>query len=122
LTVSLFVIIFAVAGVRLLTGSHAAAVYTNVYGFDGKCLDDYQDGAANGTKVELNTCNTSNAQKWTYNANGTITNVNGRCLSVGGASTLNGAPVHIFACDGGPGQQWIVSRSAQMISNPHSGR
>src|SRR5438046_1746464 len=52
-SVALFVIVFAFVGVRLLTGGHAAAAYTNIYsGFAGKCLDDYQQKAVDGNPVD----------------------------------------------------------------------
>jgi hypothetical protein len=54
----------------------------------GKCLDAANGGTAAGTPVQLYTCNTTGAQSWTLQSNGTLVNpVSGRCLDVPGGGT-----------------------------------
>ncbi len=74
-------------------------------GLSGKCLDDNQDSAVNGTPAQLWDCNGSAAQNWTY-ANQTLT-INGKCLDVTSRGSANGTLVEIWDCDGGANQQWV---------------
>ncbi|WP_412180647.1 ricin-type beta-trefoil lectin domain protein [Streptomyces sp. ADMS] len=75
-------------------GSNQAWTYTSrkelvVYG--NKCLDAYDSGTANGTKVVIRDCHGGNNQKWNVNTDATITNVNaGLCLDAYRAGTTNG--------------------------------
>ena len=54
------------------------------------------------------TCNGQNNQKWTLNANGSITGVgSGLCLDVNGAGTANGTAVILWTCNGQANQRWV---------------
>jgi hypothetical protein len=79
---------------------------TPVVGLAGKCLDVREDVNADGTQVQLYTCNGTNAQKWTYQNNQLI-NAGGRCLDVSDANSANGTKVQIYDCNGTDAQQWI---------------
>jgi hypothetical protein len=73
------------------------------------CLDGYGQGLTAGTKVDIYPCNQQTNQEWSFNANGTITEVqSGLCLDVTGASTANGAEVELWTCNGGSNQQWTL--------------
>ena len=51
----------------------------------GKCLDVSGGGTADGTKIQLWTCNGSGAQNWTPQSDGTLRNPqSGKCLDVSG--------------------------------------
>lgn len=70
---------------------------------NGKCLDDFGSGTANGNKVDIWTCNGTGAQRWTFS--GGALSVLGTCLadaSGGGAGTK----LAIFTCNGQPSQTW----------------
>jgi hypothetical protein len=88
----------------------------------GKCLDDNRNQTADGTKVDVWTCDGSIAQAWLVQADGTVT-VHGKCLEVLGAGVTAGTPVDLRSCDGSQGQQWhlIPGGAAAMLANPHSG-
>ncbi|MFF1630667.1 ricin-type beta-trefoil lectin domain protein, partial [Streptomyces sp. NPDC058272] len=76
-----------------------------VYG--NKCLDAYNSGTANGTKVVLWDCNGGTNQKWTFNSGGTLTNnVSGLCLDAINNGTANGTLIDLWTCNGGTNQQW----------------
>jgi Glycosyl hydrolase family 59/Ricin-type beta-trefoil lectin domain/Concanavalin A-like lectin/glucanases superfamily len=85
----------------------------------GSCVDDNADSAANGTHVQMYSCNGSVAQKWTMAANGTI-QINGKCMDITGGSTANGALIDEFTCNGGANQQWLAVNGT--LVNPVSGK
>ena len=78
---------------------------TPVVGLAGKCLDVQDDDNADGTQVQLYTCNGTNAQKWTFQDN-QLVNVGGRCLDVSDANSANGTKVQIYDCNGTVAQHW----------------
>jgi hypothetical protein len=88
-------------------------------GESGMCLDDANDSATNGNKVDIYTCNGTLAQVWQY-TNGAIEN-NGSCLDVvGNTSTADGTLVDLWSCNGGLNQVWDVVNGT--LVNPQSGK
>jgi glycosyl hydrolase family 59/ricin-type beta-trefoil lectin protein/glycosyl hydrolase family 59 (putative galactocerebrosidase) len=84
------------------------------------CMDANGGSAANGTKVQMFTCNGSAAsQSWTMAANGTV-QINGSCLDITGGSTANGALIEEWTCNGGANQQWLAVNGE--LVNPASGK
>jgi hypothetical protein len=81
-----------------------------------KCLDDFHDGTANYTEVEMYNCNKSTAQEWTIEANGTIENANGACLDLSGAVYTNNTKIVVYRCNTSPAQQWKYV--SDVIRNP----
>jgi hypothetical protein len=74
-------------------------------GIPGKCVDDKGAGTANGTTVELFTCDGTTAQNWTIEPDGTV-RILGKCLTVGGQEKA-GSPVILSTCQpGASAQQW----------------
>jgi non-reducing end alpha-L-arabinofuranosidase len=90
--------------------THTTQDQLTVYsGSSQMCLDGYGQGLTAGTKVDIYPCNQQTNQEWSFNANGTITEVqSGLCLDVSGASTANGAEVELWTCNGGSNQQWTL--------------
>jgi len=84
-----------------------------------KCVDANANSGANGTVIQMWDCNSTTAQTWTRQSDGTI-RVNGACLDVNGASTANGALVQLWSCNGGGNQQWNVVNGT--LVNPASGK
>ncbi len=93
---------------------------TPIVGFAGLCLDLASDGNADGTKVDVYTCNGTDGQQWTEEPDGTI-HADGKCLSVAGGGTANGTPVDLSACDGGGAQDWVPQSDGALV-NPVTGR
>ncbi len=90
------------------TGSAAVtsgAGGSEVHGFGGKCLDVSGGSSENGAKVQLWTCNGTNAQKWTLE-DGALVTPSGKCLDAAGFRSANGTPVQIWDCHGGDNQKW----------------
>lgn len=89
-----------------------------ITGYGGKCVDVAGASSANGTTVDLYTCNGTNAQQWT-STSGTLRAL-GKCLDVASAGTANGTRVQLYDCNGTGAQQW--SRSGTQLVNPASGK
>ncbi len=77
-------------------------------GLAGKCLDDNGAQTANGTRIQLYTCNATDAQTWSWN-HGTLVGPGGKCLDVMGASLADGTKVALWDCNGGVNQQWTAT-------------
>ncbi|HEX5402367.1 MAG TPA: ricin-type beta-trefoil lectin domain protein [Pseudonocardiaceae bacterium] len=91
-----------------------------ITGLAGKCVDVAGASTVNGTKVDLFTCNGTNAQNWTVATNGTLQAL-GKCMDVTAAGTVNGTKVQLFDCNGTGAQVWQHTASNQLV-NPESGR
>lgn len=86
-----------------------------VKGYDGKCLDDLGNSSANGAKVAIWNCNSSDAaQLWTY-SNGELIH-NGKCLndaSWGGIRTKQ----ILWSCDGALNELWTHLSNNEFVLN-----
>ncbi|OLB78754.1 MAG: chitinase [Actinobacteria bacterium 13_2_20CM_2_71_6] len=97
----------------------SAATSGAITGYGGKCVDVAAANSANGTKVQLWTCNGTNAQQWTVGDDATIRAL-GKCLDVSGAGTANGTRVQLWDCNGTGAQSW--NRSGTQLVNTNSNR
>jgi hypothetical protein len=74
-----------------------------------KCMDVRGGSDADGTPVQIYTCNSSASQQWTYDpATGALTSAFGKCLTAAGAATGNGTRLQIAPCRGTADQQWKI--------------
>ena len=101
-------------GVYSKSGS-AAATGGTITGLAGKCVDVQASGTANGTPVQLYTCNGTNAQKWTVGTDGTIRAL-GKCLDVTAAGTADGTAIQLYDCNGTGAQKWAVSGAKDIVN------
>jgi hypothetical protein len=84
------------------------------------CVDANRGSSANGTKIQMWTCNGSpTSQSWTMASNGTV-QINGSCLDITGANYNNGTLIEEWTCNGGANQQWLAV-NGQLV-NPASGK
>ncbi|HEY0237169.1 MAG TPA: choice-of-anchor D domain-containing protein [Friedmanniella sp.] len=89
---------------------------------DGTCVAAQAGGTADGTAVQLQTCDASAAQLWVLPGDGTARFKN-RCLDTVGGGTAAHTPVVIMGCDGGPSQHWTHrGGSAHALVNAASGQ
>lgn len=104
-----------------LTGAQATPATGTVVSAvnSGKCVDANGNSSANGTAVQLWDCNSTNAQSWTRQPDGTV-RVNGACLDINGGGTSDGTQVQLWSCNGGGNQQWTVINGT--LVNPASGK
>ncbi|MDI6098788.1 PQQ-dependent sugar dehydrogenase [Actinoplanes sp. NEAU-A12] len=92
-----------------------------VVGLAGKCLDVSGGGAADGTKIQLYTCNGTGAQNWSVSGQVWRNPSSGKCLDVAGGATANGTLVQLWTCNGSAAQNW-VAQSDKTVRNPQSNR
>ena len=91
-----------------------------VTGYQGLCLDVRGASSADGTPVQVYTCNGTSAQQWTVESNGTLQSL-GKCLDVAGAGTANGTLVQLYTCNGTAAQTWQAQSNGELV-NPNSGK
>ncbi|MEV4120008.1 ricin-type beta-trefoil lectin domain protein [Micromonospora sp. NPDC049645] len=102
-----------------IPGSPPPPVGGTITGVGGKCLDVDNSGTADGTKIQLWTCNGTAAQSWTRV--GDTYRVLGKCLDVDNGGTANGTKVQLWTCNGTGAQVW-QPQSDGSIRNPQSGK
>ncbi|MEU6843331.1 ThuA domain-containing protein [Streptomyces sp. NPDC046716] len=91
-----------------------------VKGVNGKCLDVRGAATADGTQIQIYTCNTSGAQQWTVAADQTLRAL-GKCLDISGGGNADGTKVQLYACNGSGAQKW-VAQSDGTVRNPQSAK
>jgi chitosanase len=121
--VLVFIVAFAlIGGIIALVATNAAtgqgAIVSKLMA--NKCLDNSANRKVNKNKVQLYTCNNSDAQKWTVTNAGTIVNANGYCLDVAGASKVPKTAVQLYICNDTVAQKWAVKSDGSIV-NPNSG-
>ncbi|MFE2009065.1 ThuA domain-containing protein [Streptomyces sp. NPDC059491] len=91
-----------------------------VKGVNGKCLDVDNAQTADGTKIQLWTCNGTGAQRWTVSADSTVKAL-GKCLDVSGGGSADGTKVQLWTCNGTGAQKWEPQANGT-VRNPQSGK
>ncbi|MEU5517030.1 lectin [Streptomyces griseoaurantiacus] len=86
----------------------------------GTCLDVDHSGTADGTAVQIHTCNSTYAQDWTVAGDGTLRAL-GKCLDVANSGTANGTTVRLWTCNGTGAQTWSPGSGGTLV-NTNSGR
>lgn len=87
----------------------------------GKCLDvNGPNDGGNGSDVVIFDCLREEVdQYWRHNEDESLTSL-GRCLDVKGNSTVAGAEVGLWDCNGVGGQKWVQQDDGTLL-NPQSG-
>ncbi|MFC0033564.1 ThuA domain-containing protein [Micromonospora chaiyaphumensis] len=91
-----------------------------VRGLAGKCLDVRNAATADGTQIQLYTCNGSTAQTWTVTPNATVRAL-GKCLDVSGGGSADGTKIQLWTCNGTGAQNWSAQADGT-LRNPQSGK
>jgi beta-glucanase (GH16 family) len=102
-------------------GGGGAGRTGQITGNGGKCVDVAAANPADGTHIQLFTCNGTNAQRWTWNTGDNTVRALGKCMDVAAAGTTNGTKIQLFTCNGSGAQVW-QARSNGSLFNPQSGR
>jgi len=94
----------------------------------GNMIASLDGGAtADGSKIQLYTCNNTAAQTWAVTPNGPIKAL-GKCLDVSGGGSADGTKIQLYTCNGTGAQNWSArapsaSRTTRARSSaPLSGR
>ncbi len=91
-----------------------------VTGYQGLCLDVRAANSADGTPVQVYTCNGTNAQSWTLTSGNQLQAL-GKCLDVAAAGTADGTKVQLYTCNGTGAQVWQHQSNGEYV-NPNSGK
>ena len=86
-----------------------------------RCIGPAGNSSADGTAIELSTCNGAGGQQWTLPASypAPIRSL-GKCLTAPG--TADRTYLQLATCDDGAGQLWDLEPSGQVLVNPRSGK
>ncbi|MEU1870166.1 lectin [Streptomyces sp. NPDC019793] len=98
----------------------AASGSGEVKGVNGKCLDVDNSQTADGTEVQVWTCNGTGAQRWTLPGDGTVRAL-GKCLDVSGGGSTDGTRIQLWTCNGSGAQTWAPQADGT-VRNPQSGK
>ncbi|HEY0449182.1 MAG TPA: ThuA domain-containing protein [Actinophytocola sp.] len=90
-----------------------------ITGIGGKCVDISASATADGTKIQLYTCNGTGAQTWTVSGS-TLTAL-GKCLDVSGGGTADNTKVQLWTCNGSGAQNWTAQADGT-LRNPQSAK
>jgi glucosylceramidase len=101
------------------TGGTPPPTGHTVTGIGGKCVDVAGANSANGTQIQLYTCNGTAAQTWTQS--GSALQALGKCMDVASAGTANGTKVQLYDCNGTAAQQWTQNAQHELV-NTGSGK
>ncbi|MEU5942324.1 ThuA domain-containing protein [Micromonospora sp. NPDC047548] len=91
-----------------------------VKGLAGKCLDVRNGATADGTQIQLYSCNGGAAQTWTVTPNSTVKAL-GKCLDVSGGGSADGTKIQLWTCNGTGAQNWSAQADGT-VRNPQSGK
>ncbi|GAB3586411.1 ricin-type beta-trefoil lectin domain protein [Calidifontibacter terrae] len=94
--------------------------WAQIIGLNGKCVDVRSGGTANGTPVQIYTCNGSAAQLWAVAQDNSL-QAQGKCLDAVHAGVTNGTKLQLYTCNGTAAQTWVL-RADRRIYNPKSGK
>jgi beta-glucosidase len=108
-----------------LTGSVTLATTTaphagQITGVAGLCLDDNAASTANGSAIQVYTCNGTGAQRWTVTSDHRLV-VLGKCLDIVNGALGNGSKAQLYDCNGTGAQIWEPQSNGALL-NPQSGR
>ncbi|HEX3791650.1 MAG TPA: ricin-type beta-trefoil lectin domain protein [Pseudonocardiaceae bacterium] len=109
----------AITGSSTGGGTGGGGATGQITGIASKCVDVQSASSADGTPVQLYTCNGTAAQQWTVGTDGTLQSL-GKCMDVTGGGTANGTLVQLWTCAGNANQQWTASNGE--LVNPQSGK
>ncbi|MGV9641686.1 PQQ-dependent sugar dehydrogenase [Streptomyces sp. NPDC003514] len=112
--------LFDVDDFSFTTASGGSSRSGEVRGVNGKCLDVDNAGTADGTKVQIWTCNTTAAQRWTVGTDSTFRAL-GKCLDIDNAGTADGTRIQLWTCNGTAAQVWTPQTDGT-VRNPRSGK
>ncbi|MFJ8935034.1 ricin-type beta-trefoil lectin domain protein [Streptomyces sp. NPDC102365] len=91
-----------------------------VKGIGSKCLDVDNANTADGTKVQVWTCNSTAAQEWSVLGTGAVRAL-GKCLDIDNSGTADGTKVQLYTCNGTAAQVWQQQTNGS-LRNPQSGK
>ncbi|MFJ9343782.1 ricin-type beta-trefoil lectin domain protein [Streptomyces sp. NPDC101733] len=95
---------------KLTSASSPGIGAVSVMGASGKCIDVESGGTADGTPVQIYSCNESKAQQWRLTGN--TVRALGKCLTASGTKLL------LSSCDGSTKQEFVHRSGDNSLYNP----
>ena len=95
------------------------AYYRLVSVRSGKVLEVDGYSTADGTRIQLYTCNSGANQQWTVD--GTTLRALGKCMDVANGGTADGGAVQLGTCNGATSQNWSAGANGSVV-NTKSGK
>ncbi|NEA64611.1 ricin-type beta-trefoil lectin domain protein [Streptomyces sp. SID12488] len=96
---------------KLATASDGSENPAAITGLGGFCLDVRNAATADGTVIQLSTCNSADAQKWTLALNGQLKAL-GKCATAVG--TVNNGAVQLSTCNSSDAQKWTLGANGSL--------
>lgn len=91
-----------------------------ITGIGGKCVDVSGGNTADGTQIQMWTCNRTAAQRWTVHTDDRVRAL-GKCMDVSGSGTADGTKVQLWHCNGTGAQEWVPQADGA-LKDPQSGK
>ncbi|GAA0553441.1 hypothetical protein GCM10010172_39950 [Paractinoplanes ferrugineus] len=88
--------------------------------FSGRCIDIPNAQATAGALLQMWDCNGSDAQKWSFQSDGTLRAM-GKCMDPAGGALANGTPIQLADCNGNAVQRFTLT-AARTLVNVSAGR
>jgi hypothetical protein len=88
--------------------------------FSGRCIDIPGGVPNTGSLLQTWDCNGTDAQKWTFHADGTLRAM-GKCMDPAGGALTNGTRIQLADCNTNPVQRFTLT-PARTLLNVSSGR
>ena len=85
-----------------------------IKGAGGKCVDVNGNGTADGTRIQLWTCNGGANQQWTRTGN--TWRALGKCMNVAGGGTADGSQIQLATCNGSNTQNWTAGANGALVN------
>ncbi|GHJ48044.1 hydrolase [Catellatospora sp. TT07R-123] len=85
-----------------------------------RCIDIPSSNAVDGARLQIWDCNGTDAQKWTFAADGSVQAL-GKCMDVAAGSTADGAAVQLYTCNGTGAQKFTLNAAGDLV-NPQANK
>ncbi|GAA2383627.1 hydrolase [Catellatospora methionotrophica] len=80
-----------------------------------RCIDIPNSNTANATRLQIWDCNGSGAQRWSFEADGSLRAL-GKCMDVAAGSSADGAAIQLYDCNGSGAQKFVLSAAGDLVN------
>ncbi|WP_033345499.1 glycoside hydrolase family 16 protein [Catenuloplanes japonicus] len=81
----------------------------------GRCIDVPGSQSQDGLPLQIWDCLNNDAQRWTFNGNGSLTAL-GKCMDVAGGNPANGTNIQLANCNGSGWQNFVLSGAGDLVN------
>ncbi|MEV4417582.1 family 16 glycosylhydrolase [Catellatospora sp. NPDC049609] len=80
-----------------------------------RCIDIPSSNTANGSRLQIWDCNGTGAQKWSFEADGSLRAL-GKCMDVAAGSSADGTAIQLYDCNGTGAQKFVLSGAGDLVN------